>query len=97
MSKSLYHKKLANNKRQKNEHKKQIRLTDAAVTIVYDYVVDEVEEALGLMGFGPVRIKRFREKLKFVQQSKGLHRKGDPLVVLPGNEVHQDGIKKESP
>lgn len=75
----------------KMQAKKAMHLSDVAVNQVYEYAIADVEEALGLMGFGPIRIERFRERLQFVQQSKGLHRKGDPLVVQPRNGVDIDG------
>jgi hypothetical protein len=89
MAKSLYHRNQSKNQAKSNslhqQAKKKMVLTDTAVTQVYDYAMEDAQEALGLMGFGPTRIERFREKLLFVQQVKGLHRKDDPLVVQPRN------------
>jgi hypothetical protein len=91
MARSLYHRNQGKNQSKKNtlhqEAKKKMVLADNAVTQVYDYAMKDAEEALELMGFGPIRIARFKEKLLFVQQVKGLHRKDDPLVVQPRNEV----------
>lgn len=57
---------------------------DEMVTKVYDYAIEDACMALEHMGFGAVRLARFREHLSRVQVYRGmLVVKGENEVVLP--------------
>lgn len=62
-------------KQERAIHRRNIRLTDEAATVVYDYAIDQAKAALSRMGFGDVRLGRFMEMLKQVQQDYGINRK----------------------